>query len=197
MLTLPCESGGTGRRARLRGVWFTPYGFKSRFSHQQRKRVPKRHPFSLFFGAETDLPPLEHYGCLCDAWERRTELGGFCKAKRWRSAIEPSSGFSACAQAEIISRFSHQQKENAPDRVRFSFADAPNGTALRASPSMLRAKKRVAFSSRPTFLAPTYVAFIDAGNDPPEAKRLPVFFMRFFKVKTKYSFRIFRGLIGN
>ena len=28
-----CESGGTGRRARLRGVWFTPYGFKSRFSH--------------------------------------------------------------------------------------------------------------------------------------------------------------------
>ena len=27
------ESGGTGRRARLRGVWFTPYGFKSRFSH--------------------------------------------------------------------------------------------------------------------------------------------------------------------
>ena len=28
------ESGGTGRRARLRGVWFTPYGFKSRLSHQ-------------------------------------------------------------------------------------------------------------------------------------------------------------------
>ncbi len=35
ILALPCESGGTGRRARLRGVWFTPYGFKSRFSHQQ------------------------------------------------------------------------------------------------------------------------------------------------------------------
>ena len=29
------ESGGTGRRARLRGVWFTPYGFKSRFSHHK------------------------------------------------------------------------------------------------------------------------------------------------------------------
>ena len=29
-------SGGTGRRARLRGVWFTPYGFKSRFPHQQK-----------------------------------------------------------------------------------------------------------------------------------------------------------------
>ena len=27
-------SGGTGRRARLRGVWFTPYGIKSRFPHQ-------------------------------------------------------------------------------------------------------------------------------------------------------------------
>ena len=35
-----CESGGTGRRARLRGVWFTPYGFKSRFSHQKRKTEP-------------------------------------------------------------------------------------------------------------------------------------------------------------
>ena len=34
--TAICESGGTGRRARLRGVWFTPYGFKSRFSHQQK-----------------------------------------------------------------------------------------------------------------------------------------------------------------
>ena len=33
----PRESGGTGRRARLRGVWFTPYGFKSRLSHQYRK----------------------------------------------------------------------------------------------------------------------------------------------------------------
>ena len=30
-----CGSGGTGRRARLRGVWFTPYGFKSRFPHQK------------------------------------------------------------------------------------------------------------------------------------------------------------------
>ena len=29
------ESGGTGRRARLRGVWYTPYGFKSRFSHPE------------------------------------------------------------------------------------------------------------------------------------------------------------------
>ena len=29
-----CGSGGTGRRARLRGVWFTPYGFKSRFPHK-------------------------------------------------------------------------------------------------------------------------------------------------------------------
>ena len=31
------ESGGTGRRARLRGVWITPYGFKSRFSHQVKQ----------------------------------------------------------------------------------------------------------------------------------------------------------------
>ena len=37
ILLLPRESGGTGRRARLRGVWFTPYGFKSRLSHQNWK----------------------------------------------------------------------------------------------------------------------------------------------------------------
>ncbi len=29
-----CEGGGIGRRARLRGVWFLPYEFKSRSSHQ-------------------------------------------------------------------------------------------------------------------------------------------------------------------
>ena len=32
-------SGGTGRRARLRGVWFTPYGFKSRFPHQKEAHI--------------------------------------------------------------------------------------------------------------------------------------------------------------
>ncbi len=31
------ESGGIGRRARLRGVWGNPYGFKSRLSHQKYK----------------------------------------------------------------------------------------------------------------------------------------------------------------
>ena len=30
-----CGSGGTGRRARLRGVWISPYGFKSRFPHKR------------------------------------------------------------------------------------------------------------------------------------------------------------------
>ena len=32
--SIKCGSGGTGRRARLRGVWVTPYGFKSRLPHQ-------------------------------------------------------------------------------------------------------------------------------------------------------------------
>ena len=44
-------SGGTGRRARLRGVWFTPYGFKSRFPHQKEK-VGNRLPF--LFATEMD-----------------------------------------------------------------------------------------------------------------------------------------------
>ena len=42
------ESGGTGRRARLRGVWFTPYGFKSRFPHQKRKDQAVRFGLSFF-----------------------------------------------------------------------------------------------------------------------------------------------------
>ncbi len=43
-----CESGGIGRRARLRGVWGDSYGFKSRLSHQ-RNEQPKG--CSFFFGA--------------------------------------------------------------------------------------------------------------------------------------------------
>ena len=41
-------SGGTGRRARLRGVWFTPYGFKSRFPHQNTSRFFNRLVFFIF-----------------------------------------------------------------------------------------------------------------------------------------------------
>ena len=39
-----CGSGGTGRRARLRGVWSIPYGFKSRLPH-----------FFFFYFPERDL----------------------------------------------------------------------------------------------------------------------------------------------
>lgn len=39
VLDMPCENGGTGRRARLRGVWCKSYGFKSRFSHQIRVAI--------------------------------------------------------------------------------------------------------------------------------------------------------------
>ena len=44
----PRESGGTGRRARLRGVWFLPYGFKSRFSHHARPHIADAHFFLKF-----------------------------------------------------------------------------------------------------------------------------------------------------
>ena len=43
-------SGGTGRRARLRGVWFTPYGFKSRFPHQTKKQMDEIHLLFVFRG---------------------------------------------------------------------------------------------------------------------------------------------------
>ena len=76
-----CESGGTGRRARLRGVWFTPYGFKSRFSHHSHSikmqlcqkslatqgffdfLKASKHPFSTvqLFPSKRDLNP-RHFG---------------------------------------------------------------------------------------------------------------------------------------
>ena len=44
--------------------------------------------------------------------------------------------------------------------------------------------------------APYYGALIDAGNETPDATRLLFFFMRFFEVKIKDAFLVFRGLIG-
>ena len=37
---LICECAGIGRQARLRGVCFTTYGFKSRHSHHRKDLIP-------------------------------------------------------------------------------------------------------------------------------------------------------------
>lgn len=42
------ESGGIGRRARLRGVWGDSYGFKSRLSHQKGNTAFAVFPFLLY-----------------------------------------------------------------------------------------------------------------------------------------------------
>lgn len=43
------ENGGTGRRARLRGVWGDSYGFDSRFSHQNLKKFLRLKDFLFAF----------------------------------------------------------------------------------------------------------------------------------------------------
>ncbi len=70
-----CGSGGTGRRARLRGVWFTPYGFKSRFPHQ-KEQVGNRLP-ALF---------------LREAGVTRTSVCGFACKMPTESASKRNSG---------------------------------------------------------------------------------------------------------
>ena len=88
ILMLPCESGGTGRRARLRGVWFTPYGFKSRFSHQQRRRVPKWAPFFFVFRCRNGLAAAGMLRCFAMFGGGGQSLAVFAKQN---DGVQPSS----------------------------------------------------------------------------------------------------------
>ena len=55
------DCGGTGRRARLRGVWITPYEFKSRQSHHdyRLKKQKTRKPL-IFQGLSSFLQLISH-----------------------------------------------------------------------------------------------------------------------------------------
>ena len=57
-----CGRGGTGRRARLRGVWVTPYEFKSRRPHHHSGLSPKSE-IALFICFRAGLAPdgICHY----------------------------------------------------------------------------------------------------------------------------------------
>ena len=83
-----CESGGTGRRARLRGVWISPYGFKSRFSHQGQasvrlpfhfklRRTPNEKSFSAQLQREkSEVGRRQHPALYAD--RPLCQLCGFC-----------------------------------------------------------------------------------------------------------------------
>ena len=74
--TKPCGSGGTGRRARLRGVWEFPYGFKSRFPHQSPNPIAKLvRVFLLFFA---------RYVCRSRAFLFSIAAKGSAAAKDWK-----------------------------------------------------------------------------------------------------------------
>ena len=49
-----CECAGTGRQARLRGVCFTTYGFKSRHSHHRKDLIPCVSSLFYFMQASDD-----------------------------------------------------------------------------------------------------------------------------------------------
>ena len=77
--TEQCEGGGTGRRARLRGVWFTPYGFDSRSSHQ-----PLRAPLRGTQGREVHRPvPVGYAGMaeLADALDSGSSESNFMEVQ--------------------------------------------------------------------------------------------------------------------
>ena len=65
------ESGGIGRRARLRGVWSDSYGFKSRLSHHERTGSYE----PVFSCPKTGLEPL---GCTVKQTVRWT----VCRCRR-------------------------------------------------------------------------------------------------------------------
>ena len=77
--TEQCEGGGTGRRARLRGVWFTPYGFDSRSSHQ-----PLRASLRGTQGREVHRPvPVGYAGMaeLADALDSGSSESNFMEVQ--------------------------------------------------------------------------------------------------------------------
>ena len=49
-----CECAGIGRQARLRGVCFTTYGFKSRHSHHRKDLIRKVSSLFYFMQASDD-----------------------------------------------------------------------------------------------------------------------------------------------
>ena len=59
-----CESGGIGRRARLRGVWGSSYGFKSRLSHQENDRFQQKLVVFSFIRLTASFIALQFYCAL-------------------------------------------------------------------------------------------------------------------------------------
>ena len=69
-----CECAGIGRQARLRGVCFTTYGFKSRHSHHRKDLIPWVSSLFYFMQASDDGT----WGSLATA---------ACGGKREQSAV--------------------------------------------------------------------------------------------------------------
>ena len=115
-----CESGGTGRRARLRGVWISPYGFKSRFSHQQR-------------GDARVASPL----CLCK--HRDAEPSAKCRALRGMSPAPPRKQSRPCRRCRTCSTsVSRRSKSRYPKGCLLLFMQAPRRRTFREVQSTSR-----------------------------------------------------------
>ena len=99
-----CECAGIGRQARLRGVCFTTYGFKSRHSHHRKDLIPCVSSLFYFMQASDD-----------GTWRRplRKQSGGLflgralMKVWRWTSRIGEVVSLTYCnhrhSQVTVIS----------------------------------------------------------------------------------------------
>ena len=88
-----CECAGIGRQARLRGVCFTTYGFKSRHSHHRKDLIPCVSSLFYFMQASDDGTS----GSLATA---------ACGGKREQSAVwnkEHKEVHSCTTQGDYIS----------------------------------------------------------------------------------------------
>ena len=88
-----CECAGIGRQARLRGVCFTTYGFKSRHSHHRKDLIPCVSSLFYFMQASDDGT----WGSLATA---------ACGGKREQSAVwnkEHKEVHSCTTQGDYIS----------------------------------------------------------------------------------------------
>ncbi len=93
-------AGGTGRRARLRGVWGNPSGFESRVAHHSASDatafvVSARKP-----GIDVPIPLVSARKHACSLYERGCTAAGDAQSFRaWR--IGPSSHLSSSSSKSV------------------------------------------------------------------------------------------------
>ena len=104
------ESGGIGRRARLRGVWSDSYGFKSRLSHHERTGSYEPVFSCPKTGLEPKARPLRKHasGMFLGSGAATAARCGFAERKRIKSRLCGNTILvSLCYNITIITKGGH------------------------------------------------------------------------------------------